>query len=121
MEQICLKVTAKCLIHVHHIEFFQLNPPSPYDILVCTIGHKPMLKERMTIVQDLWAAGLRAEVYLETMQVNIYIEGFFLPGKTTVNEITILNGIPTLINSLLTWELSYGLSIMILRHMTSVM
>jgi hypothetical protein len=33
-----------------------------------------MLKERMTIVQDLWAAGLRAEVYLETMQVNIQLD-----------------------------------------------
>ncbi|XP_048732268.2 eIF-2-alpha kinase GCN2-like [Ostrea edulis] len=58
------------------LESKELNPPSPYDILVCTIGHKPMLKERMTIVQDLWAAGLRAEVYLETMQAQEDIQEF---------------------------------------------
>lgn len=51
-------------------DYLQLNSLSSYDILVCTIGHKPMLKERMLILRDLWIAGLRADIYLEAMQVN---------------------------------------------------
>lgn len=51
-------------------DYLQLNSLSSYDILVCTIGHKPMLKERMLILRDLWVAGLRADIYLEAMQVN---------------------------------------------------
>lgn len=59
--------------YVHVTEWYdtwQLTSTSSYDILVCTtIGHKPMLKERMAVLRDLWAAGLRAEIYLESMQV----------------------------------------------------
>lgn len=38
------------------------------DVLVCAIGHKPLLKDRMTIIKDLWAAGLKAELLLDTIQ-----------------------------------------------------
>ncbi|XP_061166164.1 eIF-2-alpha kinase GCN2-like [Saccostrea echinata] len=59
------------------LESREMNPPSAYDILVCTtFGHKPMLKERMTIVRDLWAAGLRAEIYLDSMQAQEDIQEF---------------------------------------------
>ncbi|OWF52320.1 Eukaryotic translation initiation factor 2-alpha kinase 4 [Mizuhopecten yessoensis] len=46
----------------------EFHPPGPYDILVCTIGYNPMLKERMGVVKDLWAAGLRADILLDTLQ-----------------------------------------------------
>ncbi|XP_064601948.1 eIF-2-alpha kinase GCN2-like [Liolophura sinensis] len=44
------------------------EPQSASDILVCTIGHKAMLKERLNVVRDLWSAGLRAEVLYEALQ-----------------------------------------------------
>ncbi|KAK3093827.1 hypothetical protein FSP39_020697, partial [Pinctada imbricata] len=49
---------------------------SPYDVLVCTIGHKPMLKERMCIIRELWNAGIRAEIQHETMQAQEDIQEF---------------------------------------------
>ncbi|KAI8514991.1 Eukaryotic translation initiation factor 2 alpha kinase 4 [Branchiostoma belcheri] len=42
--------------------------PSTCDILVCTIGRSSLLKERMRVVRDLWAAGLRAEILYDSMQ-----------------------------------------------------
>ncbi|XP_041355156.1 eIF-2-alpha kinase GCN2-like [Gigantopelta aegis] len=42
--------------------------PSPFDILVCTIGHKTMMKERLTVVKDLRAAGLKVDMVFDTMQ-----------------------------------------------------
>ena len=47
----------------------QFQPPSAYDVLVCTIGRRPMLKERMALVRDMWRAGLRAEILHETLEV----------------------------------------------------
>lgn len=58
------------------LEHKELNSLSSYDILVCTIGHKPMLKERMLILRDLWVAGLRADIYLEAMQTQEEIQEF---------------------------------------------
>ena len=55
---------------------FQFTPPSAYDILVCTIGRKPMLKDRMALVRDLWSAGLRAEILLETLEGQEEIQDF---------------------------------------------
>lgn len=49
--------------------FFQYSPRSRCDILVCAIGHKPMLKDRLTIIKNLWTAGLKAELLQETIQV----------------------------------------------------
>ncbi|XP_069116071.1 eIF-2-alpha kinase GCN2-like [Argopecten irradians] len=46
----------------------EFHPPGPYDILVCTIGYNPMLKERMGVVRDLWGAGLKADILLDTLQ-----------------------------------------------------
>ncbi|CAH1791711.1 unnamed protein product [Owenia fusiformis] len=37
-----------------------------YDILVCTLGHKSMIKEKLSVVRDLWAAGLKANILLDT-------------------------------------------------------
>ncbi|KAL3874664.1 hypothetical protein ACJMK2_037645 [Sinanodonta woodiana] len=50
--------------------------PSPYDILVCTIGRKPLLKDRMKLVKELWNAGLRAEHLLETLESPEEIQDF---------------------------------------------
>ncbi|XP_077990931.1 eIF-2-alpha kinase GCN2-like [Glandiceps talaboti] len=42
--------------------------PSVIDILVCVVGSKPLFKERIKVVRDLWAAGLRADmIYDSTM------------------------------------------------------
>ena len=43
-------------------------PPNAYDVLVCTIGQVmfTVVKETMKVVGDLWAAGLRADLMLET-------------------------------------------------------
>ncbi|XP_060076346.1 eIF-2-alpha kinase GCN2-like [Ylistrum balloti] len=46
----------------------EFHPPGPFDVLVCTIGYNPMLKERMGVVRDLWGAGLRADILLDTLQ-----------------------------------------------------
>ena len=43
---------------------------------MCTIGHKPMLKERMALVRDLWTAGLKAEILLETLEGQEEIQDF---------------------------------------------
>lgn len=48
---------------------FQFQPPSACDVLVCTIGHKPMEKERMNLVRELWSAGLKADILHETLEV----------------------------------------------------
>nr|WAQ68452.1 eIF-2-alpha kinase GCN2 [Haliotis discus hannai] len=45
-----------------------LEPPSPYDVLVCTIGCKPMLKERLAVAKDLWLGRLKTQVLFDTMQ-----------------------------------------------------
>ncbi|XP_063427677.1 eIF-2-alpha kinase GCN2-like [Mytilus trossulus] len=50
------------------VDYPEYQPSTRCDILVCAIGHKPMLKDRMTIIKDLWAAGLKAELLLETIQ-----------------------------------------------------
>ncbi|KAK7506996.1 hypothetical protein BaRGS_00001847, partial [Batillaria attramentaria] len=42
--------------------------PSPCDVIVCTIGHTTMLKERLAITHDLWAAGIRTEVIFDALK-----------------------------------------------------
>ncbi|ESO93561.1 hypothetical protein LOTGIDRAFT_119057 [Lottia gigantea] len=42
--------------------------PSSHDIVVCSVGHKTLLKERLRVVKELWAAGLRAEVFYDSVQ-----------------------------------------------------
>ncbi|WAR18478.1 E2AK4-like protein [Mya arenaria] len=51
------------------LEQQDFQPPSAYDVLVCTIGHQPMLKERMALVRDMWRAGLKAEILHETLEI----------------------------------------------------
>ncbi|XP_045185726.2 eIF-2-alpha kinase GCN2-like [Mercenaria mercenaria] len=46
----------------------EFQPPSAYDVLVCTIGHKPMEKERMNLVRELWSAGLKTEILHDTLE-----------------------------------------------------
>ncbi|KAL5008543.1 hypothetical protein ScPMuIL_014124 [Solemya velum] len=50
------------------LEQEECRPQGAYDILVCTIGHKPMLKERLRIVKNLWAAGLKVDILHDTLQ-----------------------------------------------------
>nr|XP_006824933.1 PREDICTED: eukaryotic translation initiation factor 2-alpha kinase 4-like [Saccoglossus kowalevskii] len=40
--------------------------PSVVDILVCVVGSKPLLKERLKVVRDLWSAGLRADLIYDS-------------------------------------------------------
>ncbi|KAJ8309409.1 hypothetical protein KUTeg_014283 [Tegillarca granosa] len=54
----------------------EYHPSSPYDILVCTIGHKSMFKEVISVLHDLWKAGLRADILLETLQSPEHIQEF---------------------------------------------
>ena len=42
---------------------------STYDVLVCSLGYKPMIKEKLSIVKDLWSAGVKADVMYDTSQV----------------------------------------------------
>ena len=37
-------------------------PPTTVDILVSTLGHRMLLKEKLALVKDLWSAGLRADI-----------------------------------------------------------
>ena len=53
----------------NYSHYFQYQCSSRCDVLVCAIGHKPLLKDRMTIIKDLWAAGLKAELLLDIIQV----------------------------------------------------
>ncbi|KAL4238496.1 Eukaryotic translation initiation factor 2 alpha kinase 4 [Mactra antiquata] len=46
----------------------EFQPPGAYDVLVCTIGHKAMEKERMLLVRELWSAGIKAEILLKTLE-----------------------------------------------------
>ncbi|ELU08630.1 hypothetical protein CAPTEDRAFT_220708 [Capitella teleta] len=43
--------------------------PTRCDVLVCSIGHKAMLREKMSMIKDLWAAGLHAELHLDATQL----------------------------------------------------
>ncbi|XP_052767751.1 eIF-2-alpha kinase GCN2-like isoform X2 [Mya arenaria] len=58
------------------LEQQDFQPPSAYDVLVCTIGHQPMLKERMALVRDMWRAGLKAEILHETLEGQEEIQDF---------------------------------------------
>ena len=63
-------------------EFFlrvQLQAPSPCDVMVCTVGHSSMKKERLSVTRDLLAAGIRTEVQYEPLEVanSVVVFGFF--------------------------------------------
>ncbi|XP_013386608.1 eIF-2-alpha kinase GCN2 isoform X2 [Lingula anatina] len=46
----------------------EFQPCGVYDIIVCTLGHKPMIKEQLSVAKDLWAAGLKVDVLYDTTQ-----------------------------------------------------
>ncbi|XP_055957482.1 eIF-2-alpha kinase GCN2-like isoform X1 [Patella vulgata] len=64
------------------MENLEENPCS-HDIVVCSVGHNPMWKERLNIVKDLWSAGLRAEVLYDSIQsledVQLYCQNLHIP------------------------------------------
>jgi len=35
------------------------------DTLVCSVGHRAMTKELLSIARDLWSIGISADVYLD--------------------------------------------------------
>ena len=41
------------------------------DVLVCSLGHKPMMKEKLHVLRDLWAAGLKADLIHDSTKVGI--------------------------------------------------
>ncbi|XP_012935952.1 eIF-2-alpha kinase GCN2 isoform X1 [Aplysia californica] len=43
----------------------QSSQLSPCDVIVCTVGHQMMVKERLAIGRDLWAAGFRTDVLFD--------------------------------------------------------
>ena len=57
----------------------QLQVPSPCDVMVCTVGHNPMKKERLDITRNLLDAGIRTEVQYEPLEVRAYrtVPSFF--------------------------------------------
>ncbi|XP_070577673.1 eIF-2-alpha kinase GCN2-like [Ptychodera flava] len=42
------------------------NTSSVVDALVCAVGSKPLLKDRIKVVRDLWAAGVRADMIYDS-------------------------------------------------------
>jgi len=38
------------------------------DVLVCSVGHRAMTKEQLSIARDLWSIGISANVYLDASQ-----------------------------------------------------
>lgn len=39
-----------------------------YDILIVSVGHKPLLKEKAALAKDLWTAGVRADIQYDVVQ-----------------------------------------------------
>ncbi|XP_076353947.1 eukaryotic translation initiation factor 2 alpha kinase Gcn2 isoform X2 [Tachypleus tridentatus] len=44
------------------IEDEEFQTPSLVDVLICSLGHSPMLKEKCVLLKDLWMAGINAQV-----------------------------------------------------------
>lgn len=42
---------------------------SPCDVIICTLGHHLMVREKLSVARDLWAAGFRAEVLFDKTEV----------------------------------------------------
>jgi histidyl-tRNA synthetase len=38
------------------------------DVVVCSVGHQPMLKEKAAVMQELWAAGIKSSL-MDSLQV----------------------------------------------------
>lgn len=47
------------------------EPKATVDTLVCSLSHKALLKEKMNVLQDLWSAGLSAQLFSESTQVRV--------------------------------------------------
>ncbi|KAK3700276.1 hypothetical protein RRG08_033554 [Elysia crispata] len=41
---------------------------SPCDVLVCTVGHHLMVKERLAVAKDLWASGFRTDLLFDRVE-----------------------------------------------------
>jgi len=42
--------------------------PQLADALVCSVGHRAVTKELLTIARDLWSVGISADVHLDASQ-----------------------------------------------------
>ncbi len=40
------------------------------DVLVCSLGHKTMIKEKLHVLRDLWAAGIKADLIHDATKVS---------------------------------------------------
>lgn len=49
-------------------------PPTTTDVLVCTLGHRMFLKEKLSLVKDLWSVGLCADIAHDTTWVKHHIK-----------------------------------------------
>ncbi|XP_014671944.1 PREDICTED: eukaryotic translation initiation factor 2-alpha kinase 4-like, partial [Priapulus caudatus] len=43
-------------------------PDRAYDILIVSVGHRPLLREKVSLARDLWAAGLNADIQYDKVQ-----------------------------------------------------
>nr|CAD7397393.1 unnamed protein product [Timema cristinae] len=50
------------------------TPFGALDVVVCSLGRSPMVREKCTLIRELWAAGIRATI-LDAIQVNSLIVG----------------------------------------------
>jgi histidyl-tRNA synthetase len=55
------------IVHTHFV-FPQI--PTISDVLICTLGHRAMVKEQLHLASDLWAAGISAQVLYDTTNVS---------------------------------------------------
>jgi len=42
--------------------------PQLTDALVCSVGHRVMTKELLSVARDLWSIGISADMYLDATQ-----------------------------------------------------
>jgi len=55
-------------------------PPTATDVLVCTLGQRTLLKEKLALVKDLWSAGLSADIAHDATWVSDVKHSYGLHG-----------------------------------------
>ena len=67
-------------------------PPTTVDILVSTLGHRMLLKEKLALVKDLWSAGLRADIAHNAT----WVRSFFVFGHLCNIGLLLLKSVKSL-------------------------
>ena len=44
------------------------NLSATIDVVVCSVGYKPLLREKLCVTRDLWSAGIKTELWQDTTQ-----------------------------------------------------